>query len=92
MSRAKMFSWMAGAISGISLTPSNPADTKRKGELANEAEKKLRDLIFIASEAGWHVDANLEYARELIAEYDETWRPVRVAVPSVGTETPEATK
>lgn len=69
-SRAKMCSWFAGALLNIQLQPSNPADIKRIGELRREAENQIRSLAFIASELGWHADASLDYAWELIQEYD----------------------
>jgi hypothetical protein len=69
-SRAKMNSWLSGAILNIQLIPSNPADIKRLGELSYAAQRKLRSLSHIAGELGWHADADLDFAWELIQDYD----------------------
>lgn len=81
-SRAKMCSWLATRLRLIRLTPSNPADIKRQRELANDAERKISELEHIAAELGWHADSDLDYAFELIREYDAAHHPETNAWPT----------
>ena len=68
-----MCNWLAGAIAGVQTMPSNPADIGRMARLALTAEEKLRDLRSIASDLGWHIDADLDTAWEEIQAYDKKW-------------------
>lgn len=70
-SRAKMCSWLSGALLNLSgVMPYNPADIARLTRNALNTDKRLRKLSVIAAELGWHVDADLELAWELIQQYD----------------------
>lgn len=74
--RAKMCNWLASRLREVRVSPSNPADIKRMVELTRITDRKLRRLTYIASEMGWHVDASLESAQELMDEYDEEFQGV----------------
>lgn len=69
-SRAKMCNWVSNELHYISLSPSNPADIKGILQLKAAAEPRLRALADITAELGWHADASLDFAWELIQEYD----------------------
>lgn len=72
-SRAKMCNWLSRALYEVRVSPSNPADIQRAGELRKIAESKLQDLAQIAGELGWHADASLDFAWELIEEYNDRY-------------------
>lgn len=70
-SRAKMCSWLSSALLDLSgVMPYNPADIARLTRNALITDKRLRRLSTIAAELGWHVDADLDLAWELIQQYD----------------------
>ncbi|MBK0420459.1 hypothetical protein JD276_15650 [Leucobacter sp. CSA1] len=71
-SRAVMCDWLSGALLNVArIAPSNPADIAELSARARRAEQRLRRLAEIAAELGWHVDADLDVAYELIQKYDE---------------------
>ena len=65
-----MCSWIDGAIANIELLPSNPADIGEYVLLSRRAQADLWAIGQIASELGWHADASLDTAWNLIQEYD----------------------
>ena len=71
-SRAVMCNWLADRLLALAqVTPYNPADMKQLTYNARDADMRLRKLSAIAGELGWHVDADLDTAWELVQQYDE---------------------
>ena len=67
-----MCNWLAGALANLSaIVPANPADVAELSSRARYAERQLRQLSLIAGELGWHADASLDVAHELIKAYDK---------------------
>lgn len=66
-----MCSWLSSEIANTQVRPNNPANIKLLVDLSRTAEKRLRALAEIASEMGYHFDADLDYAWELIQEFEE---------------------
>lgn len=79
-SRAKMCNFLSGELINIRVIPSNPADIQAITTYARLAESKVRDLGLIAAELGWHVDADLETAWELIQTYEKKYAPKRAII------------
>lgn len=73
--RAKMNSWLALRLAGIRVTPSNPFDLAALAANAKLADQKLERLRGIASDLGWHADADLDVAWEEILAYDQRFHP-----------------
>ena len=70
-SRAKMCNWLSARLSAAAvIVPSNPADVRLLSQNARQAEKRIRELASIAAELGWHADAELDKAWQLIRDYD----------------------
>lgn len=71
-SRAKMCNWLEGALLNlIPISPYNPATIAELSSRAGQADLKLRAVARIASELGWHADASLDLAYELIQAYEK---------------------
>lgn len=80
-SRAKMNNWLAGALQGINVAPSNPMDIRQLAANAKEADLKISRLSGIASQLGWHISADLDIAWEEIQDYDRTFLREETGVP-----------
>lgn len=67
-----MCNWLSGMLHNlVGVMPFNPADIQQMAINANDADDRLHRLALIASELGWHADADLDMAWQLIQEYEQ---------------------